>query len=190
MTFFLFIELIHSPGKSGTTFWPQALTRETSHWPQLTRLLVTSSLPKISKVVFSKSPKQTVTTVLSKTLGEDLSSKLTKSKVLIAIPTSTVWTSPEIRHAQWSRSGTHSLNLSYKPKPLTDILSECSASPSPRRQRSKLRPHATPRLLTRSSSEERWWKLCNLIFKRAASRILSRACKYFSVIYFYVVFIK
>jgi len=105
--------------------------------------------------VFSKSPKQIAITTPRTALGERLSSKFKKSKVLTAIPTSMVWTLPRIKHAKWLRSGTHSLKLSYKPKPMTDILSECSALPSPTRQRSKSRPLATPRHLIRSSLERK-----------------------------------
>lgn len=178
MSFYLCIEPIHSKRKNGTTSWPQALKRETSHWPQLTRLWVRSYQPIICKVVFSKSPRPIATTTPKTALGESLSSKFKKSKVLTAIPTSMVWTLPRIKHAKWLRSGTHSLKLLYKPKPMTDILSECSALPSPTRQRSKSRQPATPRHLIRSSLERKWWKLCNLKYNRALSRILSRSCKY------------
>jgi len=93
--------------------------------------------------------------MVKKTTGENLSSKLMRLKDSIAIPTSTVWTSPEIRPAQWLRSGIHSLSLSSKPRPQMDILSECSALLSPRRQQSKLRQPATPRHPIRNSLEKR-----------------------------------
>ena len=76
-------------------------------------------------------------------------------KDLIAILTSMVWTLPEIKPAPWLRNGTHSLRLSFKPRPLMDIFLECSALPSPRRHSSRLKPLVTLKLLTKSLSERR-----------------------------------
>merc|ERR1711998_548704 len=78
-------------------------------------------------------------------------------KDLTATPTSTEWTLPETKLAQWLRNGTLSLRLSYKPKPLMDIFLECSALLSPRRHINKSRQPATPRLPTRSLLEQNSW---------------------------------
>merc|ERR1711865_679546 len=49
--------------------------------------------------------------------GESSSSKFVKLRDSTATLTSTVWTSPEIRLAPWSRSGIPSLRPSFKPRP-------------------------------------------------------------------------
>ena len=78
-----------------------------------------------------------------------------KLRVTIATPTSTVWISQEIRHAQWSRNGTLLSKLSFKLKPPMVSSSDFSASLSPRELRDKSRLPAMPRTVTKNSSDKR-----------------------------------
>lgn len=176
-----FIELIHLREKNGITYLPQDSTKEQSLWLHVTRLPVLWTLLILWEVVSSKSHLQTATINLKLPTGESLSSSSMKLKDLTATLTSTAWTSPEIRPAQWLRNGTLSLRLSYKPRPPMVTSSECSALLSPRRHINKLKQHATPRLPTRSSLEKRWWKSCNPLYKSQLSRSLWRHCKYYCV---------
>merc|ERR1711957_114231 len=66
-------------------------------------------------------------------LGDKLNSKYKRLKEWIAIPTSTVWISPEIRHAPWLKNGILLSRLSSSAKPLMVTASDFSPLPSPRK---------------------------------------------------------
>jgi len=167
-----------SPRKNGTMSLLQASTRDALLLPHVTRqpVLLTQLTPW--RIEFSLFPSLIATTHLRPNTGESSSSKLLKLRDSIASPTSTVWTSPEISHAPWSRSGTPLSSLSSKQRPPMATSWECSALLSLRKHIDKLKLHATPKLPTRSSLERRWWRLCNQLFKSQPSRTSSRSCKY------------
>ena len=178
LTYFLLLEPIHLPRKNGTTSLLQASTRDAFLLPHVTRLPVLLTLLTVWEIEFSLLLLLTATTLPRPNTGESSSSKLLKLRDSIATPTSTVWTSPEISHAPWSRSGTPLSSLSSKQRPPMATSWECSALLSLRKHIDKLRLHAMPKLPTRSSLERRWWRLCNQLFKSQPSRTSSRSCKY------------
>ena len=169
--------LIHSWEKSGTTSLPQDLTRDASLWPLATRPLVKRTQLIAWEVVSSQFPSLTATTNLSNKPGDNLDSKSMRLRDTIASLTSTEWTSLEIRHALWSKSGTLSLRLLFKPRPLMATFSECSLLLSQREPRDKSRPPASQRTLTNCSLERRWWRLCKLPSRKILLRTSSRSCK-------------
>ena len=177
---FYVLDLIHSPKKSGTMSWPQDLIKELWLWCLVTRLLVSSKPVTVLGDVLSifLSTIAILQTQRSQLPGESWSSKLMRSRDLIAIPTSMVWTSPEITPAPWSRNGTPLSRPSYRPRLRTATSWECSQLASPRRPQDRWRPLATLKRPRRSSSDKRWWRLCKPVFRSPTSKTSSKSCKY------------